>query len=90
MIADRKGRFCRLIISFLAIFICNSTKACHIELVTALSSEAYLAALNRFVSRRGKPQSITCDKGTHFVGTYNELSKFLEKPDLEGQISQKV
>lgn len=88
MIADRKGRGCRLIKSFLAIFICNSTKACHIELVTALSSEAYLAALNRFVSRRGKPQSITSDNGTNFVGTYNELSKFLVQSDLEGHIAQ--
>ncbi|KAL0830099.1 hypothetical protein ABMA28_003556 [Loxostege sticticalis] len=73
LIADRKGRGCRLIKTFLAIFICSSTKACHIELVTALSSEAYLAALNRFISRRGKPQTITSDNGTNFVGTYNEF-----------------
>ncbi|KAL0841161.1 hypothetical protein ABMA28_014907 [Loxostege sticticalis] len=88
LIADRKGRGCKLLKSFLAIFICNSVKALHIELVTALSSEAYLAALNRFVSRRGKPQSITSDNGTNFVGTYNELSTFLLQSDLEGAVAQ--
>ncbi|XP_028168270.1 uncharacterized protein K02A2.6-like [Ostrinia furnacalis] len=88
LIADRKGRGCKLIKSFLAIFVCNSVKAIHIELVTALSSEAYLAALNRFVSRRGKPQSITSDNGTNFVGTYNDLSKFLIQSDVEGVIAQ--
>ncbi|KAL0829475.1 hypothetical protein ABMA28_004237 [Loxostege sticticalis] len=85
LIADRKGRGCKLLKSFLAIFICNSVKALHIELVTALSSEAYLAALNRFVSRRGKPQSITSDNGTNFVGTYNELSTFLLHRRVENQ-----
>ncbi|KAL0818992.1 hypothetical protein ABMA28_008279 [Loxostege sticticalis] len=88
LIADRKGRGCKLLKSFLAIFICNSVKALHIELVTALSSEAYLAALNRFVSRRGKPQSITSDNGSNFVGTYNELSTFLLQSDLEGAVAQ--
>lgn len=87
MIADRKGRGCKLIKSYLAIFVCNATKACHVELVTALSSEAYIAALNRFVSRRGKPQSITSDNGTNFVGTSSELSKVLARSDLEGQLA---
>lgn len=88
MIADRPGRGCKLIKSFLAIFVCSSTKACHIELVTALSSEAYIAALRRFMSRRGKPQSITSDNGRNFVGTCNELAQFLVQSDLEGQVAQ--
>lgn len=88
LIADRKGRGCKLIKSFLAIFVCNSTKACHIELVTALSSEAYLAALKRFVSRRGKPMTITSDNGRNFVGVCNELAQFLLESDLEGHMAQ--
>ncbi|XP_047986591.1 uncharacterized protein LOC125226606 isoform X1 [Leguminivora glycinivorella] len=88
LIADRKGRGCKLIKSFLAIFICNSTKACHIELVTALSSEAYIAALKRFVSRRGLPLSITSDNGTNFVGACNELAQLLMESDLESQVAQ--
>ncbi|XP_073955604.1 uncharacterized protein [Choristoneura fumiferana] len=88
LIADKKGRGCKLIKSYLAIFICNSVKACHIELVTSLSCEAFIAALNRFVSRRGKPQSITSDNATTFVGTCNELAKLLVQSDLQGQMAQ--
>ncbi|CAK1597725.1 unnamed protein product [Parnassius mnemosyne] len=88
LIADREGRGCKLIKSFLAIFICSSVKACHIELVTALSSEAYIAALNRFVSRRGKPKSITSDNGSNFIGASNELAQFLLQSELEGQMAQ--
>ncbi|XP_026322251.1 uncharacterized protein LOC113231924 [Hyposmocoma kahamanoa] len=88
LVTDRKGIGCKVIKSFLAIFICNSVKACHIELVTALCSEAYIAALNRFVSRRVKPESITSDNGTNFVGTCNELAQFLVQSDLEGRIAQ--
>ncbi|CAK1594442.1 unnamed protein product [Parnassius mnemosyne] len=88
LIADRKSRGCKLIKSFLAIFICSSVKACHIELVTALSSEAYIAALNRFVSRRGKPKSITSDNGSNFIGASNELAQFLLQSELEGQMAQ--
>lgn len=87
MIADRKGRGCKFIKSYLAIFICNFIKACPIELVTVLSTEAYIAALNRFVSRRGKPSSITSDNGTNFVGAFNELSRFLSQADLECRIA---
>ncbi|XP_023947649.2 uncharacterized protein LOC112052703 [Bicyclus anynana] len=88
MIADRVGRGCKLIKSYVAIFICNSTKACHIELVTALSSKAFIAALNRMIARRGKIRSITSDRGTCFTGASTELAQLLVQSDLQGQIAQ--
>nr|XP_049706201.1 uncharacterized protein LOC126056614 isoform X3 [Helicoverpa armigera] len=88
MIANRKGRGCQLIKSYLSIFVCLATRAVHLELVTDLTKEGYMAALNRFVARRGKPQSITSDNGTNFVGTCNELHRFLQ--DSSSQISSAV
>lgn len=79
MILNRKGRGSRLIKSYLCIFVCMAIKAVHIELVTDLSSETFLAALHRFIARRGSPASIFSDNGRCFVGACNELSKFLKQ-----------
>lgn len=86
-IADKKGRGCKLIKAYLCIFVCSAVKAVHLELVTELSKEAYLAALRRFISRRGKPQSITSDNGTNFVGACNELTSFLSSSDIGSDLA---
>ena len=44
----------------------------HLEAVTDLTTEAFLAALRRFVSRRGLPTLIQSDNGTNFVGAHKE------------------
>nr|XP_053607443.1 uncharacterized protein LOC128673547 [Plodia interpunctella]XP_053607444.1 uncharacterized protein LOC128673547 [Plodia interpunctella] len=82
LIADRKGRGCKLIKSYLCIFVCLAVKAVHLELVTDLTKDSYLAALRRFISRRGKPKTITSDNGTNFVGACNELESFLSQRNL--------
>lgn len=78
MILNRKGRGSRLIKSYVCIFVCLAIKAVHIELVTDLSSTTFLAALDRFVARRGRPRTIYSDNGTCFVGACNELARFLK------------
>ena len=49
------------------------TKAVHIEVVTSLTTEAFISALRRFVARRGRPNTIFLDNGTNFQGAVNEL-----------------
>lgn len=61
---------------YVCLFICLTTKAIHLELVDNLSSEAFIATLRRFVSRRGKPRKLFSDNGTNFVGANNELKRF--------------
>ena len=58
---------------YIAIFVCFVTKAVRIEVVTSLSTKAFLAALRRFIARRGKPRTICSDNGTNFLGAANEL-----------------
>ncbi|XP_045769775.1 uncharacterized protein LOC123870493 [Maniola jurtina] len=78
MCANRQGRGCRLVKVYIAIFVCFTTKALHVELVGDLSSANFLSALRRFISRRGKPKHIYSDNGTSFVGAYKEIGKFLK------------
>ncbi|XP_069355024.1 uncharacterized protein [Maniola hyperantus] len=78
LILDRKGRGGRLTKSYICVFVCFAVKAVHLELVTDLTKEAFLAALNRFTSRRGKPATIFSDNGTTFIGACNELAQFLK------------
>ena len=46
--------------TYVAIFVCLQTKSCHVELVSNLTAEAFVAVLRRFVSR-GKPCQIWSD-----------------------------
>lgn len=66
-------RNAKLIKAYFCIFVCLATKAVHLEPVSALTTEAFFAALQRFVSRRGAPVLIRSDCGTNYVGARNQL-----------------
>ena len=75
--------------TYIAIFVCFTTKAVHIEVVSSLTSDSFLAALKRFISRRGLPSDIFCDNATNFVGACNqlkELKEFLFKSENQHSI----
>ncbi|UYV65395.1 hypothetical protein LAZ67_3004228 [Cordylochernes scorpioides] len=55
------------------IFTCGVYRAVHLELVTSLSTEALVGAVERLVARRGCPAVIYSDNGTNLVGLRNEL-----------------
>ena len=59
--------------AYLAVFVCFSTKAVHLEVVEDLSTPAFLAALKRFISRRSLPKHIYSDNGSNFLGARNDL-----------------
>ncbi|XP_058448969.1 uncharacterized protein LOC131428927 [Malaya genurostris] len=59
--------------AYICIFVCFATKAVHIELASDLSTQAFLAALRRFISRRGRPAHIHSDNGKNFEGAKNDL-----------------
>ena len=63
---------------YVCLFVCLTTKSIHLELVMDLSTEAFLAALKRFVARRGRPSTLMTDNGTNFVGARRELSELYQ------------
>lgn len=68
MTKEGKRRNARQSNTYFAVFVCMAVNAIHLEIVSDLSTEAFIAALNRFVSRRGIPSDIYSDCGTNFVG----------------------
>ncbi len=58
--------------TYVCVFVSLSVKAVHLELVSDLTTEAFIAALRRFIARRGHPSS---DHGTNFVGANRELQQ---------------
>ncbi|XP_049875830.1 uncharacterized protein LOC126380933 isoform X2 [Pectinophora gossypiella] len=77
LISSKKGRGNRISKCYLCLFICFCTKAIHLEIVSDLSTNAFISCLRRFISRRGKPDKLYCDNATNFVGANNELGRAL-------------
>ncbi|KAH8232106.1 hypothetical protein KR032_003514, partial [Drosophila birchii] len=75
--------------AYIAVFCCFATKAVHLELVSDLTTDAFLAALRRFLGRRGKCQTIHCDNATNFVGANNQL-KALEETIFTEQAQTRI
>lgn len=65
---------------YVVIFVCLSTKAVLVEVVTVLASEAFVAALHRFVLRRRLP--------THRL--YTSTAKQTSSTQLKIQVGQMV
>ena len=61
---------------YLAIFVCFSTKAVHLEVVSDQKTGAFLAALDRFVARRGLPLHLYSDNGPNYTGARRQLEQF--------------
>lgn len=72
-----KGRGCRSYKSYIAVIVCFATKAVHLELVSDLTAAALLAALRRFIARRGLCSDIYSNNGTNFRRSSKDLAKDL-------------
>ncbi|XP_037955049.1 uncharacterized protein LOC119684956 [Teleopsis dalmanni] len=74
-----KGRGQKSYKGYIAVFICMATKAIHLEAVSDLSTDAFLAALRRFFGRRGKSSHLYSDNDTNFVGAAKKIDDEYEK-----------
>ena len=54
--------------AYVCVFVSLTVKSVHLELVTDLTSEAFLACLRRFIARRGYPSLLWSDHGSNFIG----------------------
>ncbi|UYV67005.1 hypothetical protein LAZ67_4003633 [Cordylochernes scorpioides] len=65
------------------IFTCLVTRAIHLEVVHALSTDELIMGLSRFIDTRGRPDTIYSDNGTNFVGASKELKLAASEIDFE-------
>jgi hypothetical protein len=61
---------------YIALFICTATKAIHLELVSNLTSEAFIAAMKCFIARRGLIDHLYNNNGSNCVAANGELKAF--------------
>ncbi|GBO03254.1 hypothetical protein AVEN_74550-1, partial [Araneus ventricosus] len=66
LIRSSKGRGSRNTKCYICVFVCFATKAVHLEVVSDLTSRAFIACLKRFVARRASP---------HFGGLWESVVK---------------
>jgi hypothetical protein len=60
--------------AYILLFTCATTRAVHLELCTDMSTDKFLMALQRFVGRRGLPNTIYTDNARAFHAANFELS----------------
>ena len=74
------------------LFTCLITRAVHMEIAQSLDTESCLAAVTRFIARRGYPNTMISDHGTNFLRAANELKAFMNewyKAKIESDLAQK-
>lgn len=64
---------------WIAIFVCLKTRAVHIDMISDLTSIAFLSCYQRFINRRGRCRRMYSDNGTSFVGAEKEIRKAYER-----------
>jgi hypothetical protein len=74
-----KIRNAKFIDVYIAIFVCFTTKAVHIEIVTSRETECYLQALSRFIDRRLiKPATIWSDNASEFKKGAKDIKELMQ------------
>ena len=66
-----------------SLFSCSATRAVHLEMACSLSTTDFLNAFSRMVATRGRPEEVTSDNGTNFVGADRELRELVLAMDQE-------
>ncbi|XP_020296240.1 uncharacterized protein LOC109861138 [Pseudomyrmex gracilis] len=80
-----KGKNARSFKVWIALFVCLSTSAIHLEIVTDYTTDAFVAAYKRFTARRGICASLTSDCGTNFKGAEQQLKHLFSETSSELQ-----
>ncbi|XP_044594851.1 uncharacterized protein LOC123272215 [Cotesia glomerata] len=79
------GRGSKVYKGWICVFVCLTTSAVHLDLVSDYSSSGFIAALRRFIHRRGVCTSLYSDCGTTFQGAYSEIKRLFVQGTQESR-----
>lgn len=68
---------------WVALFICLTVRAVHLEVAADLSTDACILCIINLCNLRGVPKRFQSDNGTNFVGANNEISRLTDFIDNE-------
>ncbi|XP_057329785.1 uncharacterized protein LOC130670399 [Microplitis mediator] len=85
-----QGRGAKTFKGWIAVFVCFTTSAIHLEAVSDYSAEGFLKAFRRFTSRRGICKTIRSDCGTNFKGADAILKDLFRQSSKESQELQRI
>ena len=89
-IRTTKGRGHKTYKGYIAIFVCLATKAIHIEVVSDMTTNTFLAAFRRFTARRGRVEQMFSDNGTTFVGANKLLRMEIQNIESSEAVQQET
>lgn len=69
--------------AYIAVFVCLTTRAVHLELASDMSALQFLKAFKRFISRRGIPSHMFSDNAGNFTNTDKEIQESLDQALLD-------
>jgi len=90
-LAVTTGRNPRYLNAYVSLWVCMTTKAVHLELATNLTTEAFIASFERFISIRNVPSDVYCDGGSNFAGGKNEMEELyllVNNPQHQQKVSE--
>ncbi|XP_033212182.1 uncharacterized protein LOC117169783 [Belonocnema kinseyi] len=83
-----KGRGYKSYKGYIAVFVCCSTRAVHLEVVSDYTANGFIAAYARFVSRRGISKTLSSDQGSSLVLTPTFEPCFLQPRKNQNSLLQ--
>ena len=61
------------------LFTCLTSRAVHLEVAQSLTADSFIAAFQRFSSRRGVPEKVYSENGTNLVKGDKKLRKSIQE-----------
>ena len=78
-VIPHRYRGCKAFKSYVCVFVCTTTHCVHLEVTMEMSTEGFVAAFHRFVSRRGRVLDCWTDQGSNFLGFRNQLLEYAKQ-----------